>query len=109
VDRRIEHAHHRFEPLRQPPDQLQQLTLCPPLFQVRGEVEDLVALGHERRAGRTLTDWVAGLKLVSRRAADAKESDALHTFAQMSESCHFEVLKVKRFRGRLTTISSFIS
>jgi len=52
---------------------------------------------------------VAGLKLVSPPAAAAKESEALHTFAQMSESCHFEVLKVKRFRGRLTIIYSFIS
>jgi len=37
-----------------------------------------------------------------------KESEALHTFAQMSESCHFEVLKVERFRGDLTTISNII-
>jgi len=52
---------------------------------------------------------VAGLKLVSPRAANAKESEALHTFAQMSESCHFEVLKVERFRGLLTIMAIIIN
>jgi len=52
---------------------------------------------------------VSGLKLVPPRPAGAKESEALHTFAQMSESCHFEVLKVERFRGLLTTIFSYIN
>ena len=62
VNRLVEHAHHRLEPVRQAADQLQQLPLGTPLLQVGGQVENLVAAGHER-GRRTLTDRPAGLKL----------------------------------------------